>query len=172
MSEHIVASEDELEPGERLVVQIKGREVAIFNQEGDYYAHLNWCTHQGGPICEGPLTGTRKACFDQETLKTTFSWGRTDSILNCPWHGWEFDIESGECLSRKGADLLTFPVSVKDGDIVVEVTVEEFNQAIENGHVSLEGNASEGISTASNDQTESKVVDIQASPSKIAGGDE
>ncbi|WP_139231180.1 hypothetical protein [Halostagnicola kamekurae] len=51
-------------------------------------------------------------------------------------------------------------------------TVEEFNQAIENGHVSLEGNASEGISTASNDQTESKVVDIQASPSKIAGGDE
>ncbi|WP_256290924.1 Rieske (2Fe-2S) protein [Halobellus inordinatus] len=121
MGEHVIGTTDEIDEGERVIVQLEGREVAVFNREGSYFAYLNWCTHQGGPICGGPLTGTNEACFDKDTLETTFNWTREGEILNCPWHGWEFDIESGECLSRQGSDLLSFPVTVDDDEIIVEL---------------------------------------------------
>ncbi|MFB6129868.1 MAG: Rieske (2Fe-2S) protein [Salinigranum sp.] len=44
---------------------------------------------------------------------------KEDEILNCPWHGWEFDLTSGECLSRQGVQLPTHPVRIEDDEIVV-----------------------------------------------------
>jgi nitrite reductase/ring-hydroxylating ferredoxin subunit len=37
----------------------------------------------------------------------------------CPWHGWEYDIETGDCLSKRSAFLPSYPVEVRDGEIVV-----------------------------------------------------
>lgn len=121
MSTHVVATTDEISEGERKLIQVKGREVAIFNHNGDFHAYLNWCTHQSGPACEGPLSGTRGAEFDAESLEVTFSWEREDEILNCPWHGWEFDITSGKCLSRRNCDLLKYPVSIEDKEISITI---------------------------------------------------
>lgn len=121
MSEYIVASIDELEEGERIVTQLEGREICIFNIDGDYYAYTNWCAHQAGPVCEGNITGTMEACFDEEMLDIQLSYEKENRILNCPWHGWEYDIISGECLSRKKVRLPQYPVTVKDENIVVSL---------------------------------------------------
>jgi nitrite reductase (NADH) small subunit len=121
MTDHIVAEASDLPAGERLVVELEGREIGIFNVEGDYYAYTNWCAHQAGPCCEGSLTGTSEAEFDDESLEVELSWTKEGEILNCPWHGWEYDIKNGECLSRSGVKLISHQVSVEDDQIIVSL---------------------------------------------------
>jgi nitrite reductase (NADH) small subunit len=121
MSKHIVGTKEELKKGNHLVVQVKGRELGIFEKDGEYKAFLNWCAHQSGPICEGHLEGTVEASYDSDIMETTLEYCREGEILHCPWHGWEYDITSGECLSRKGVTLPSYPVTVEGDNIVVEI---------------------------------------------------
>ena len=119
MSDHVVADADELLPGERILVQLRGREIGIFNVDGELYAYTNWCPHQSGPCGEGNVTGTRAATFDRDTLRSELEYVKDGEILNCPWHGWEFDLTSGDCLSRGGVRLPAHQVRTEDGEIVV-----------------------------------------------------
>ncbi|MGM0590049.1 MAG: Rieske (2Fe-2S) protein [Halobacteriota archaeon] len=121
MADHIVATADELNDGDRVVVEIEGRDVGVFRVDGEYYAYTNWCLHQAGPICEGSLSGTRGATFDPESLELELTWDRDGEILVCPWHGWEYDVVDGRCLSRRPAKLVSHPVRVEDGDVVVSL---------------------------------------------------
>lgn len=122
MTEHIVASTDELDENERLLVEIEEREISIFNIDGEYHALLNWCMHQGGPCGEGKVSGTIvDADFDRDSLEVSLEWGKDGEILNCPWHAWEYDIESGECLSREGHNLPSYPVKVENSNIIVSL---------------------------------------------------
>lgn len=118
-TEHTICDADELGAGDRVVTQIEGREIAVFNLDGEYYAYINWCPHQGGPCCEGKITGTREASYDREAMEVSLEWTHEDRIMNCPWHGWEFDLETGDCLSRSRIQLPSFPVSAEDGEVRV-----------------------------------------------------
>jgi nitrite reductase/ring-hydroxylating ferredoxin subunit len=115
-SRHHVAAADELDPGDRLVVAVRGRELAVFNVDGDYYALSNYCTHQGGPACEGLLSGTVSVDENRELC-----WARDGEIVACPWHGWEFDVTNGEHLGSDRYRLPRYEVVVDDGDIYVEL---------------------------------------------------
>jgi len=119
MSEHIITDAGTISRGERLVVQVEGREIGIFNIKGELHAYTNWCPHQSGPICEGNLTGTWEGSFDQDSEETQLEWRYEDEILNCPWHGWEYDVNDGSCLSRDKVELLSHKVEVREGDIVL-----------------------------------------------------
>jgi nitrite reductase/ring-hydroxylating ferredoxin subunit len=121
MTGHVVCDEDDLDPGDRVLVQVEGREIAVFNLDGEYNAFVNWCPHQGGPACEGLISGTREGSYDRETGEVSLEWTREDRILNCPWHGWEFDLSTGECLSRRPIRLPSYPVDVEDGKVVLEL---------------------------------------------------
>jgi nitrite reductase (NADH) small subunit len=121
MSEHVVAEVGDLDPGERLVVQREDTEIGVFRQGDEYRAYPNWCPHQGGPVCEGSVTGTQESTFERETLELDTRWTRDDEVLKCPWHGWEFDIDTGDCLSREKIRLPSYPVTVKDGRIIVSL---------------------------------------------------
>ncbi|WP_227357218.1 Rieske (2Fe-2S) protein [Haladaptatus salinisoli] len=120
MKEHVVARADELNEGERMLVEIEGREIAVFNVDGEYKAYTNWCAHQAGPVCEGTLTGTWTAEYDQENLKVCMEWCSEDKILSCPWHGWEYNVTNGESLTSN-AQLPSHPVRVDGEDIIVSV---------------------------------------------------
>ena len=114
MKEFVVAAADEVGDGERVVTELKGREIAVFNLDGEYRAYLNWCRHQGGPICEGNLTGTVEATYDRDSGETSLSWSRDGEVLMCPWHGWEYHLRSGQCLSRPDMKLPSYPVEERD----------------------------------------------------------
>lgn len=108
---HPVALIGEIPPGERKLIEIDGRTIGVFNVHGSYIAVLNLCPHEYAPVCLGRLTGT--------TLTSTpgeFKWGREGEILVCPWHGWEFDLTTGECLADK-RKLHRYPVSVEEDTI-------------------------------------------------------
>lgn len=116
---HTVLPADEFDPGDRVIVEVQGREIAVFNLDGEYYAYLNWCAHQGGPICEGPLTGHIEASFDRETLEVHKEWNE-DGTLVCPWHDWEYDIRSGTCRSAD-FELPSYRVYLEDGEVKLAV---------------------------------------------------
>jgi nitrite reductase/ring-hydroxylating ferredoxin subunit len=65
MTARVVCSTDELAPGERLIVDTGGREIAVFNMNGEFVAVANYCVHAGGPVCEGKLSGTVTASVDE-----------------------------------------------------------------------------------------------------------
>ena len=137
MSKHIIAPVTELPPGSRKLVTIKGRPIAVFNLGGEFFGLLNRCPHQGGDLCEGLVTAVVTADRPGE-----YRMSRHGEIIRCPWHGWEFDIRTGQSWCEPdriqtkqypveiaaGTDLVkgpyiaeTIPVLVEENYIVVEV---------------------------------------------------
>jgi nitrite reductase/ring-hydroxylating ferredoxin subunit len=116
MSKHVVATVSEIAPGQRKLVTVRGRQIAVFNLGGEFYGLFNRCPHQGGPMCEGLMTGLIEA--DQPGQ---YRYSRAGEIIRCPWHGWEFDIRTGQsyCDPAK-VNLRTYPVEVAAGQHVVE----------------------------------------------------
>ena len=91
MAKHLIGTVDEIAPGERKIVEIAGRSIGVFNVGGEFFALRNTCPHQGGPLCQGQLTG-----FLIARVPGDYSYTRRGEILRCPWHGWEFDIKTGQ----------------------------------------------------------------------------
>ena len=121
MSEYVVADADELSDGEHLVAELEGREIGVFRIDGEYLAYTNWCAHQGGPVCEGDLDGTTEARLDPDSRSYELDWVKEDRILRCPWHAWEFDALTGECLHTDRYQLVEHDAYVEDGAIVVSL---------------------------------------------------
>lgn len=96
-----VAKVGEIADGEAKLIEIDGREIALFNVGGEYYALDNECTHVGGPLGEGDIDG---------------------STVTCPWHGAEFDIKTGEVLGPPAEEnVRCYKVIVEGDTIKIEV---------------------------------------------------
>ena len=91
MAKHIIGTVDEIPPGERKLVTIEGREIGVFNVHGEFYALRNRCPHQGGALCKGRVSG-----FVTANVPGEYEYTRKGEILRCPWHGWEYDIKTGQ----------------------------------------------------------------------------
>src|SRR5437764_11356286 len=74
-----VASTADLAPGEAKCVEAAGKKIALFNLEGTFFAIDDTCTHRGGPLSEGEVSGEE---------------------VTCPWHGAVYNIKTGEVLGR------------------------------------------------------------------------
>ena len=95
-----VARASEIAPGSAKAVVVDGREIAVFNVGGTFYALDNICPHQGGPLGEGILNG---------------------ETISCPWHMWEFDSRSGACLVDDRMGVPIYDVKVEEGGILVDL---------------------------------------------------
>ena len=113
--EVLVGSLRDLPVGSRRLIQLNDKSIGLFNTGTQVVAVLNICPHAYAPICRGKLGGTTLPSKAGE-----FVWGRENEILRCPWHGWEFDLHSGRCLTDRRS-LKRFPVQIRDDEIYVEV---------------------------------------------------
>jgi 3-phenylpropionate/trans-cinnamate dioxygenase ferredoxin subunit len=137
MARHVVASVGEIAPGDCKIVTVQGREIGVFNVGGEHFALINRCPHEGAPLCRGVLVG-----LAESDRPGQFRLVRQGEMLRCPWHGWEFDIrtgqswcdpdsvrarsyavtvEPGETLAKGPFVAETVPVSVEREYVVVEV---------------------------------------------------
>ncbi len=91
MPRYIVAEAGEIPSGGRKIVEVAGRSIGVFNVNGEYFALRNRCPHQGGPLCEGKTWGALTADRPGE-----FRYSRAGEIVACIWHGWEFDLRTGQ----------------------------------------------------------------------------
>jgi nitrite reductase (NADH) small subunit len=105
---------DELQSGERRVVEIEGRPIGLVNVAGSIVAFHDRCPHRAASLCRGPLTGTTAAAAVGE-----YRYERAGTILRCSGHGWEFDLETGRCLADERLRLRVYPVEIEDGDVYV-----------------------------------------------------
>src|SRR5919202_2338716 len=111
MAKWVVATVDEIPPGARKIVEADGRSIGVFNVNGEYFAVLNRCPHQGGPLCLGNTLG-----FLRSERVGEFHYSRAGEIVRCPWHGWEYDLRTGQSWFDPGHVLVrTYEVSVVPG---------------------------------------------------------
>lgn len=117
MAKHTVARTEEIPPGGRKIVRLEGREVGVFNLDGNFYALKSACPHQGARVCLGRVMGTTLPGGLYE-----FRYGQEGQILRCPWHSWEFKIATGESLFDPEVRVKTYPVEVRGDEVVVEIS--------------------------------------------------
>jgi nitrite reductase/ring-hydroxylating ferredoxin subunit len=95
-----VARADECPPGQGLELLAGDRIVALYNVDGTFFAIDGVCPHQGGPLGRGCLTG---------------------AIVTCPWHGWQFDVCSGQHQLSPSIKQPHFEVRVEGGQVLINL---------------------------------------------------
>jgi nitrite reductase (NADH) small subunit len=91
-----IATVDQIPEGKGISITADGKQIALFNSNGQIYAVGGTCPHLGGPLGEGYLD---------------------DNLVTCPWHGWQFDIKSGKCENMPGECIATYPIEIVGNDI-------------------------------------------------------
>jgi nitrite reductase (NADH) small subunit len=121
MPEVFVCRRDDLADDTRRLVDLDGVEVAVLLAGDSVVAYENRCVHQGGPVCEGMIIGRVEAMLDgdQRHLGETFSTSELHIV--CPWHGWEYDLATGECAADRRLRLRGFEISERDGEVYLVV---------------------------------------------------
>jgi nitrite reductase/ring-hydroxylating ferredoxin subunit len=96
-----VASLAEVTAGQLKLVELDGTRIVLARVGDSVYACGDTCSHRGGPLSEGKLSGSR---------------------LACPWHGWMYDVRTGQCLfPGRGVGVPSYPVRVDADQILMEL---------------------------------------------------
>ena len=95
-----VAKVEDVPPGTVVEVEAGGEPIALANVDHEFHAVQGECLHLQGPLGEGRLEG---------------------AVLTCPWHGWQYDVRTGENEFDRAICLRTYPVQVEDGEVRVAV---------------------------------------------------
>ncbi|HEV3415936.1 MAG TPA: non-heme iron oxygenase ferredoxin subunit [Pirellulales bacterium] len=102
-----VAAVSDCPPGTALELSAGERVIALFNVDGAFHALDGICPHQGGPLGEGDLAGC---------------------IVTCPWHGWQFDVRTGQNQLSASVRQPSFPVRVEGDFVLVDLDATEPNE--------------------------------------------
>ena len=101
MSEFLkVAEVSDIPPGSVKHFVVLGHHIALCNVSGTFYALDNFCIHRGGPLSEGYLDGDK---------------------LECPWHGWKFDVKTGQLTLDPHMGVATYAVKINGSDVFVAI---------------------------------------------------
>ena len=100
MAWHLVTALEKVPPGAGGEFVVADRIVALFNVEGKIQALDGICPHQGGPLGKGKLTGC---------------------IVTCPWHGWQFDVSTGQHQTSKSLQHPKFGTKIENQQIFVDL---------------------------------------------------
>jgi nitrite reductase/ring-hydroxylating ferredoxin subunit len=117
MTRHVVARTTDIPPGGNKVVAIDGRDIVVFHVNGEFFALLNRCPHEGAPLdkaaCVARLTSPEPGIYRRS---------RVGEMLRCPWHGWEFDMRNGQSwFDPKRIKVRSYPVAVARGEDLAKV---------------------------------------------------
>jgi nitrite reductase (NADH) small subunit len=113
-----VASVDDVPDNEFLIVDVENTEIGIARIGGEYVAVRNQCPHHGAPICHGGMIlGTMLPSASGE-----MSYGLDGKVLICPWHHYEFSLESGRPLfTDVQGRVRLYEVVIDDGQVYVNL---------------------------------------------------
>lgn len=93
-----VALVSDVPPGQVKEITANGKTIALCNVGGMFYALDNVCIHRGGPLGQGYVEGHK---------------------LECPWHGWQFDVKTGITGTNPGMRVPTYEVKIEGEDVLV-----------------------------------------------------
>jgi nitrite reductase/ring-hydroxylating ferredoxin subunit len=110
----VVAPLNSFPSGERRIVEVGGRSIGVFRVGESFYGIRNRCPHQGGPLCLGHVLGDAVASAPGEATISS------DPVrIACPWHGWEYDLDSGQSfMGTVAPGVRSYGVSLSPGESV------------------------------------------------------
>lgn len=110
----VVGRAADLAEGDKMAVDVNGRSIAIFNVKGTFYGLLNRCPHRGADLCAG-----RFLPFVSADRPGEYHYDTDRQLLACPWHGWEFDVTTGQSyFDPAGIRGRPYAVDVEKGELV------------------------------------------------------
>ena len=86
--------------GSGTVLELEGKTIALFQVNGKFYAIDNTCKHRGGPLGEGGLDG---------------------NVVTCPWHGFQFDVTTGNCATNPAIAQTCYNVKVEGENVLIQL---------------------------------------------------
>jgi nitrite reductase/ring-hydroxylating ferredoxin subunit len=119
MSELFVAKASDLKDGERRIVTSGRTEIGVFHQNGGYYAYSNHCVHAGGPACEGLIIPKVEDVIASDRTYQGQVFSETELHFVCPWHGYEYDLATGQCIGDRRLKLKKYEVVRRGDDLFV-----------------------------------------------------
>ena len=143
----VVAPLSGFSDGERRIVEVGGRSIGVFRVGDNFYGIRNRCPHQGGPLCLGHVLGDAVAERPGEASIVS------DPLrIACPWHGWEYDLDSGKSfMGGATAGVRSYGVALEPGGSLLEAATappgrripgpyvaETFEVTVEDEYVVLE----------------------------------
>ena len=90
-----IGPSSQYEDSKQWLIEINNRPIALFRYQNKYYAIKNSCAHQGYPLAEGNLK---------------------DCMIECPLHGWVYDIRDGNCLSLPNKKITTYKIRIDNNN--------------------------------------------------------
>jgi nitrite reductase/ring-hydroxylating ferredoxin subunit len=100
-----VATLAQIERDGRAIVRVGGREIGVVAANGELRAIRNRCPHHGAPLCLGTVRQREGGLPGSYTPSNR-------TVLRCPWHGWEFDLDTGSCPEDPSMRVATYEVRV------------------------------------------------------------
>jgi len=119
MPEIFVAKLTDFAEGDRRIISQDGLEIGVFHWQGNFYAYENLCLHQGGPCCEGIIMHKVEDVLDDHKRWHGQKFSTDEAHFVCPWHGYEYDIKTGECAGNRRLRLRAFDVVRRGGNLYV-----------------------------------------------------
>jgi nitrite reductase (NADH) small subunit len=111
---------DDLKDGGRLLLKCGDAEIGIFKVGGEIYAWHNECAHRGGPVCQGRIMKRVIEPVASDGTARTLEY-HEDTHIVCPWHGYEFNIKTGQHPVQASLKLRKADVIVRDGELYVSL---------------------------------------------------
>jgi nitrite reductase/ring-hydroxylating ferredoxin subunit len=133
MASHVVARVEDIPEGTRKLVTLRGREIAVFNLKGEYFALLNRCPHEGASLICGVMVG-----LVESREPGDFIYSRAGEMVRCPWHGWEYDIRTGQSYcDPHDIKVKRYAVRVEPGERIVKgpYVAETFQVSVDGQYV-------------------------------------
>jgi 3-phenylpropionate/trans-cinnamate dioxygenase ferredoxin subunit len=136
MARHIVATTSEIPPGGNKIVTLGGREIVVFHVNGEFFALLNRCPHEGAPLAKAACVAHLRSSEPGEYRRS-----RVGEMLRCAWHGWEFDMRTGQSYcDPERLRVRRYPVNVEPGEMLAKgpYVAETFPVSVEESYVLVE----------------------------------
>ena len=114
MTWHEVGTLAQLETDGVILARIGGREIGVLldRETGRLHAVRNRCPHHGAPLC----LGTPRTRLEGRPGGYRLSGSR---VLHCPWHGWQFDLETGRSPDDRGMRVAVYETRVEAERVLV-----------------------------------------------------
>jgi nitrite reductase/ring-hydroxylating ferredoxin subunit len=120
MAEVDIGALGELTEDQHRIVEIDELEIGVFRVGSKVVAYKNECPHYGGPVCQGKIFNQTEEQLGPDGSSVGLRFSATRNIV-CPWHGYEFNIETGRHPGDATVKLDPVAVSVRDGRIFLRV---------------------------------------------------
>ena len=117
----VVALSSDIPERGRTVVEVDGAEIGIFRLDGKLHAYANYCQHAGGPVCQGMLIERVVEALDDANRSLGDFFSETDLHIVCPWHGYEYNVATGEHPGNPRIRLRSYEVDESEGEVVVHL---------------------------------------------------